>query len=349
MSANTISKVTVWFGKNHSSFLPRLANSFLTVTGCSDGGFGAEICKKVVAAGHQLVATARNISSLSYLPSNDPRILALALDVTSTEAIKSAFAAAIEKFGHVDVVVNNAGYSVSGDTEAIPDVDARKEFDTNFWGTVNVTKEAVRVFREVNGKGVGGLVVQVTSLGGWVSFPGASFYHGRSASILPSLSNIGAFINTSASKFAIEGFTESISQEMPPDWNIKFLILEPGGMRTKFAAGSTKYVPAHPAYQNPSFPTRQLESFLQNAEVFNAVSADPGRTADVVVNAILNQDKRPLPLRLALGVAAYSMIKGKLAGMEKSMDEWKDVTNSTMSEEQIKIVMGMQAGPAASQ
>jgi NADP-dependent 3-hydroxy acid dehydrogenase YdfG len=157
----------------------QIANLTLLVTGCSDGGFGAEICKKVVASGHQLVATARNTSSLSYLPSNNPRILTLALDVTSSEAIKIAFATAIEKFGHVDVVVNNAGYSVSGDTEAIPDADARKEFDTNFWGTVDVTKEAVRVFREVNGKGVGGLVVQVTSLGGWVAFPGSAFYHGR--------------------------------------------------------------------------------------------------------------------------------------------------------------------------
>jgi hypothetical protein len=124
---------------------------------------------------------------------------------------------------------------------------------------------------------------------------------------------------------------------MPPDWNIKFLILEPGGMRTKFAAGGMKYVPAHPAYQDPSFPTRQLEAFLQNAEQFNAVSADPERTADVVVNAILNQANRPLPLRLALGVAAFGMIKAKLAGMRKLMDEWKDVTDSTMSKEEIKI------------
>jgi NAD(P)-dependent dehydrogenase (short-subunit alcohol dehydrogenase family) len=78
----------------------------------------------------------------------------------------------------VDVVINNAGYALSGDTEGIPDADARKEFDTNFWDVVDVSKEAVRVFREVNGKGVGGLVVQVSSMAGWVRTRGSHlFWH----------------------------------------------------------------------------------------------------------------------------------------------------------------------------
>lgn len=82
-------------------------------------------------------------------------------------------------------MINNAGYTLMGDTEAAGDKESRDVFDVNFWGLVNVTKEAVRVFREVNGKGVGGLVVQVTTLGAWVGFPGNAFYHARYDMSLP--------------------------------------------------------------------------------------------------------------------------------------------------------------------
>jgi NAD(P)-dependent dehydrogenase (short-subunit alcohol dehydrogenase family) len=100
--------------------------------------------------------------------------------VISTKDIKAAFATAVEKFGRIDVVVNNAGYTIMGDTEGSVDEDARKVMDANFWGVVDVSKEAVRVFREVNPKGRGGTVLQITSMGGWVAFPGNAFYHARS-------------------------------------------------------------------------------------------------------------------------------------------------------------------------
>jgi NAD(P)-dependent dehydrogenase (short-subunit alcohol dehydrogenase family) len=99
--------------------------------------------------------------------------------VTSIPSIKAAFAAAVEKFGHISIVVNNAGYALIGDTENATYEEARKQMDTNFWGVVDVTKEAVRVFREVNEEGQGGLVVQVSSVGGCVTFPGHAFYHAR--------------------------------------------------------------------------------------------------------------------------------------------------------------------------
>ncbi len=114
------------------------------------------LCKHILSSGHKLVATARSPSSLSYLPSS-PRLLTLAFDATSPSAIKTVFAAAIKKFGRIDVVVNNAGYGLLGDTEAAVDEDARKLLDMNFWGTVDVSKEAVRVMREVNAKDGGGI------------------------------------------------------------------------------------------------------------------------------------------------------------------------------------------------
>lgn len=141
--------------------------------------------KFIHSQGHSVVATARNPSSLSYLPSNDEKVVKLSLDVTSIPSIKSAFTAAVEKFGHVDVVINNADYLLLGDTENATDEDARKLIDTNFWGVVDVSKEAVRVMRDVNGSDEsgarkGGLVIQVSSLGGQIAAAGSAFYHARS-------------------------------------------------------------------------------------------------------------------------------------------------------------------------
>jgi NAD(P)-dependent dehydrogenase (short-subunit alcohol dehydrogenase family) len=103
----------------------------------------------------------------------------LQLDVSSPPEIASVVAAAIEKFGRLDVLINNAGYGLAGDFEATTDADARKQLETNFWGPVNLTKEALRVFREVNPNGEGGTVVQISSMGGYMGFPGNAFYHAR--------------------------------------------------------------------------------------------------------------------------------------------------------------------------
>lgn len=148
------------------------------VTGCSPGGLGGSFCKAILEAGYKLIATARSLPALTYL-SPSPRLLTLTLDVTNTAQIKSVFEAAVGKFGHVDIVINNAGYTHAGDTEAITQEDAHKLMDVDFWGVVNVTKEAVRVFRESNGLGKGGLVVQVGSIGGLITFPGNAYYHAR--------------------------------------------------------------------------------------------------------------------------------------------------------------------------
>jgi NAD(P)-dependent dehydrogenase (short-subunit alcohol dehydrogenase family) len=147
------------------------------VTGCSSG-LGAALATYISQAGYRLVATARNISALSFL-TDSPKTLKLKLDVTSATEIASAIAAAVQKFGRIDVVINNAGYGLGGDFEATTDADARKQVETNLWGPVNVTREALRVFREVNSKGSGGTIVQVSSMGGYIGFPGSAFYHLR--------------------------------------------------------------------------------------------------------------------------------------------------------------------------
>jgi NAD(P)-dependent dehydrogenase (short-subunit alcohol dehydrogenase family) len=129
-------------------------------------------------SGDSLVATARNVASLSYLPENE-RVQKLSLDVTDRKSISAAIHEAVANFGRIDVVVNNAGYGLLGDTESVPEQDARLQMETNFWGPVFITQEVLRVFRETNPPGQGGLICQISSMGGYLGVPGGAFYHAR--------------------------------------------------------------------------------------------------------------------------------------------------------------------------
>ncbi len=152
-----------------------------------------------------MIATARNPSSLSYLPDGNPNILKLALDVTKVASVDAAFAEAKKHFGedfYLDVVVNNAGYSLSGDTEAATEEEMHREMETLFFGTVRVTMRAVEVMRQHKDHRGGGLIFNISSLAGLIGLPGHAFYH--------------------AGKFAVEGWSESVAREMHPDWNSKF-------------------------------------------------------------------------------------------------------------------------------
>ena len=157
---------------------PSIDNFTYVVTGCSSG-LGVALATYISKAGYGLAATARNVSALEYL-GDSPKILKHRLDVTSASEIASVVAATVEKFGRIDVVINNAGYGMGGDFEATTDQDARKQVETNLWGPINMTKEALRVFREVNPQGAGGTIVQISSMGGYIGFPGNAFYHVRS-------------------------------------------------------------------------------------------------------------------------------------------------------------------------
>lgn len=151
-----------------------------------------------------MVATARKVEAMSEL-ADGPNVHKMALDVTAgSAAVAAAVEAAAARFGgRLDVVVNNAGYGLMGDTEATSDADARAQLDTNFWGAVDVVKRALGVMRDDNPRAAGGrrggVILNVSSMGGFIGYPGQAFYH--------------------ASKFALEGFTESVAKELPLDWN----------------------------------------------------------------------------------------------------------------------------------
>ena len=159
------------------------------------------MAQHVAKTSNRIVATARNPTSLSSIP-DTPNVLKLPLDVTSISSIEAALAATLNHFHRLDVVVNNAGYTLVGDTEAAGDAEARALMDTNFWGMVDVTKRTLGIMRDENVKNggqQGGVVLNVSSMGGWFGFPACSFYH--------------------ASKFAMEGWTEAVTKELPAEWN----------------------------------------------------------------------------------------------------------------------------------
>lgn len=178
------------------------------VTGCSSG-IGRALATLVASKpGQRLIATARNPADLSYLPDGDPDILKLPLDVASPSSVNAAFAAAAAaehfcssadgKF-HVDVVINNAGYSLSGDTESATEEETHREMETLFFGTARVTTRALEAMRQAADTRRGGVIFNISSLAGLCAFPGHAYYH--------------------AGKFAVEGFSESVAREVHPDWN----------------------------------------------------------------------------------------------------------------------------------
>ena len=154
-----------------------LTSNCSIVTGASTG-FGRRLAELVLKNGEKVVATARRPSALDDLVPQYPsdQLLVLKVDVSLNQDIVDAFAATKDNFGRLDVVVNNAAYAIMGEIESVPEEEGRKLFDTNFWGAVCVSREAVKFFREVNAPGVGGRLLQISSITGIVGGAGMGYY-----------------------------------------------------------------------------------------------------------------------------------------------------------------------------
>jgi NAD(P)-dependent dehydrogenase (short-subunit alcohol dehydrogenase family) len=262
----------------------------------SSRGLGRAIAEAVLDADHQLVATARNPESLDDLVAAHPdRVLPLALDVTDPAAAEAAIAAGRERFGRIDVVVNNAGYA---DLAAIEDVDPaafRAQIDTNLFGVVNVTKAALPVLREQGG----GHVIQVSSVGGRLATPGLAAYQ--------------------SAKWAVGGFSSVLAAEVSP-LGIKVTVLEPGGMQTDWAGSSMSVPPISEPYE----PTVGRAAAMHNAETL--ALGDPAKVAQVVLQVAAMDEP---PLRLILGSEAYAYATAAARAQAESDQRWHDLTVST--------------------
>src|SRR5436853_2318349 len=188
------------------------------VTG-SGSGLGRNIAEAVLADGHRLVATARDTRHLEDLVNKyGDQIRTAPLDVTDEKAAKASMQLAVDVFGHLDVVVNNAGYGDIAPFEQLSSERFKALMDTNFYGVVNVTRAALPIMRKQRS----GYIFQISSVGGRLALPGSTAYH--------------------AAKWAVGGFTESLAQEVAP-FGVKVCALEPGGMRTNWGFRANKETP----------------------------------------------------------------------------------------------------------
>jgi len=263
------------------------------VTG-SSVGLGRGTVEHLLEQGEKVVATLRKPSAVSDLSAKYPasQLLVVKLDVTSLADIKAAFAKAIETFGRVDVVYNNAGYGSLGEIEGTPDDVARGVFEVNFWGSTNVAREAIRVFREVN-KPSGGRLIQASSMAGFTGMAGIGYY--------------------SASKHALEGISEALSKELHPSWNIKVTILEIGGFDTRgVKSESLVTVPAHPAYTAPDSVTQGVRNYLAGPLDF----ADPKKGGREIRNIAYDDT---VGLRVQLGHDVIAVVSGQLEAIQKDI------------------------------
>jgi NAD(P)-dependent dehydrogenase (short-subunit alcohol dehydrogenase family) len=262
----------------------------------SSRGLGRAIAAAVIDAGHHLVATARRPESLDDLVAAHPdQVLPLALDVTDPTAAEAAIAAGRERFGRIDVVVNNAGYANLAAVEDIEVADFRAQVDTNLFGVVNVTKAALPVLREQGG----GHVIQVSSIGGRLATAGLSAYQ--------------------SAKWAVGGFSSVLAREVEP-LGIKVTVLEPGGMQTDWAGSSMSVPPISEPYRE----TVGAMAAMHNTDTI--ALGDPANVAQVVLEVAAMDAP---PLRLILGSEAYAYATAAAQSQAESDQRWHDLTVST--------------------
>ncbi|KAG2365233.1 NAD(P)-binding protein [Suillus spraguei] len=266
------------------------------VTG-SSSGFGRSMTELLLKNGNRVVATLRRKEAISDLAEQYPssQLLIVQTDVVKASEVAAAYAKAKEVFGRIDVVFNNAGIAIFGETESLSDQDARQIFEVNFWGSSNVTREAIRMFREVNNP-VGGRLLQVSSMFGLLGSAAASYY--------------------SASKQALEGFSESLAQELDPAWNIQITIIEPGPFRTGLFKENMQVVPQHPVYADPELLGSKFRQFMTSG------LADGDTDKAVVVIEKLTHLDDP-PLRFPLHRNAVRAGREKSKSLTEIMDKYE--------------------------
>jgi NAD(P)-dependent dehydrogenase (short-subunit alcohol dehydrogenase family) len=244
------------------------------------------------------VATARRPEQLAEFVERYPdRVEAVALDVSDPDAVASAVAAGVERFGGLDVVVNNAGYANLAPIETDEVADFRAQFETNFWGVYNVSRAVIPVLR----RGGGGTIVQFSSIGGRVGgSPGIASYQ--------------------AAKFAVDGFSRVLAVETEP-FGIKVMVVEPSGFATDWA-GSSMEIHDIPDEYKATFASR-IAQMEDPGSAFRA--GDPARAAEIIVSAVKRGN---VPSHLLLGVNA---VEAALRYSQSQLDEattWRSVSRS---------------------
>lgn len=268
------------------------------ITGASRG-FGAEIVEKALAAGNSVVATARDPQAIAArFPDGGDRLLGVALDVLDESAAAGAVESAVQQFGRIDIVVNNAGRGLLAAVEEATDAAARAVFDTNVFGTLNVLRAVLPTLRAQRS----GRIINLSSIGGFIGSTGWGVY--------------------CATKFAVEGFSEALAKEVEP-LGISVTIVEPGYFRTDFLDASSLSTEASVIddYAQTAGATRQHATDVNHAQ-----PGDPVKAAAAIVN--IATAERP-PLRIQLGRDSFTAVAAKLEFVAAEQQTWRDLSVST--------------------
>ncbi|WP_322995455.1 oxidoreductase [Castellaniella sp.] len=268
------------------------------ITGCSSG-FGRLLVQVALGRGDHVVATARRLEDLADLTGSDveARLLRLALDVTDPSAVKASVAAAVEHFGGIDVLVNNAGYGYIAAVEEGEDAAIHALFDVNVFALADVTRQVLPVLRARGG----GWVVNLSSVAGLSPNPGVGYY--------------------AASKAAVEGLSDALALEVAP-FGIRVLVVEPGPFRTDFAGRSLKLAPAHPDYVDTPAGQRRAAALRGGAPS----GGDPEKAVALILEALA--DAHP-PLRLVVGKNAIGRILAKTQAVQADIAAWRTRSEQT--------------------
>lgn len=265
------------------------------ITGASSG-LGRLLTERLLARGDRVVATVRRPGVLdSLLSQYSDSLHVLTLDVTDTHAVRAVTAEAFARLGHIDVVVSNAGYGLFGAAEEVSDAQIERQIATNLTGSIQLIRAVLPHLRLQRA----GRIVQLSSEGGQIAYPNFSVYH--------------------ATKWGIEGFIESVRQEVAP-FGIDCVIVEPGPTQTQFAAGLDRATPM-PEYEDT--PAGAVRRGVSDGSF--AIKGDAGNTVAAMIELI---DQKHPPLRLALGSSAYHAITAALTDRLARIQAQRDVALS---------------------
>jgi NAD(P)-dependent dehydrogenase (short-subunit alcohol dehydrogenase family) len=262
------------------------------ITGTSKG-FGRIWAQAALERGDSVAATARASASLSDLAErHGDRVLPIGLDVTDKAAVDAAVARAHDRFGRLDVVVNNAGYGLFGMVEEVSEEQARAQIETNLFGALWVTKAALPHLREQGS----GHVIQVSSIGGVNAFPTLGLYH--------------------ASKWGLEGFSQALAAEVRP-FGVKVTLVEPTGYSTDWAGPSSVQAEHLPAYDEAR------KDFDAAAAARRTNRGDPDATGPAMLELV---DADEPPLRIFFGQGTLDMIRDEYARRIATWEAWEDLS-----------------------
>ncbi|NIJ54066.1 oxidoreductase [Dyadobacter arcticus] len=269
------------------------------VTGASKG-LGLVLVQKLLANGLKVAATSRNMTDLHQAVSGQTDLfLPLQVDLKNESSVQQAIEKTVATFGNIDIVVNNAGYGLTGSIEELTDSETRENFEVNVFGTLNVIRKAMPYLREQKS----GHIFNISSIGGFTGdFPGFAIY--------------------CATKFAVVGLTESLAAEVK-SFGIKVTVVEPGYFRTNFLTSGSLGTPKNEIAEYKE--VREVQNAHQQ-DINGNQPGDPAKAADVLIR--IASEANP-PLNLFLGQDAYDLAQAKIEAVGKELENWKEVTIST--------------------